>query len=88
MRLLKRIGYKAVYSTSSSYTSAANNLIENNLLEINRALVDSGKPLVALESTIITHGMPYPKNVEMALEVENEIQEFGKTKRIIYFLSL
>ena len=32
--------------------------------------VREGAPLVALESTIISHGMPYPRNVEMALEVE------------------
>ena len=31
------------------------------------------KPVVALESTIISHGMPYPKNVETALKVEKEI---------------
>lgn len=33
------------------------------------------KPIVALESTIITHGMPYPANVEMAVEVENKVRE-------------
>lgn len=34
-------------------------------------------PIVALESTIISHGMPYPQNVEMATEVENIIKENG-----------
>ncbi|MGV6987501.1 pseudouridine-5'-phosphate glycosidase [Testudinibacter sp. P80/BLE/0925] len=34
-------------------------------------------PVVALESTIISHGMPYPQNVETALEVENVIRENG-----------
>jgi len=34
----------------------------------------SGKPVVALESTIIAHGMPYPQNVETALEVEKVIR--------------
>lgn len=33
------------------------------------------RPIVALESTIITHGMPYPKNLETALQVEHIIQE-------------
>lgn len=33
------------------------------------------KPIVALESTIITHGMPYPANVQMAVEVENKVRE-------------
>lgn len=36
-----------------------------------------GKPIVALESTIISHGMPYPQNVEMAKTVENIIRENG-----------
>jgi pseudouridine-5'-phosphate glycosidase len=35
------------------------------------------KPIVALETTIISHGMPYPKNVEIALEVERIIEELG-----------
>ena len=34
-------------------------------------------PIVALESTIITHGMPYPRNVETALAVENAAREMG-----------
>ncbi|MGO6905759.1 pseudouridine-5'-phosphate glycosidase, partial [Rhizobium ruizarguesonis] len=36
-----------------------------------------GAPLVALESTIITHGMPYPGNIEMARSVEAIIREQG-----------
>lgn len=36
-----------------------------------------GKPVVALESTIISHGMPYPQNVETALKVEAAIREAG-----------
>ena len=39
--------------------------------------VAQGKPVVALESTIISHGMPYPKNVETALNVEKIIRENG-----------
>ena len=37
----------------------------------------SGKPVVALESTIISHGMPYPQNVETALNVEKIVRENG-----------
>ncbi|MGN1334169.1 MAG: pseudouridine-5'-phosphate glycosidase [Anaerovoracaceae bacterium] len=44
--------------------------------EVERAL-DEGTPVVALESTIISHGMPYPKNVETALAVEDVIRENG-----------
>ncbi len=39
--------------------------------------IESGKPVVALESTIISHGMPYPQNVETALKVEQIIRENG-----------
>ena len=41
------------------------------------AALQQGKPVVALESTIISHGMPYPKNVETALLVEQTIRENG-----------
>ena len=44
--------------------------------EVQEAL-DAGKPIVALESTIISHGMPYPQNVETALNVEKIIRENG-----------
>ncbi len=35
----------------------------------------NGEPIVALESTIIAHGMPYPKNVEIAINVEEEVRK-------------
>ena len=44
--------------------------------EVQSALND-GRPVVALESTIISHGMPYPQNVETALNVEKIIRENG-----------
>lgn len=44
--------------------------------EVKKAL-DNNKPIVALESTIISHGMPYPQNVETALKVEEIIRENG-----------
>jgi pseudouridine-5'-phosphate glycosidase len=44
--------------------------------EVAEALA-AGKPVVALESTIISHGMPYPKNVETALAVEQIIRDNG-----------
>ena len=44
--------------------------------EVAEALAN-GKPVVALESTIISHGMPYPQNVETALRVEQTIREGG-----------
>ena len=44
--------------------------------EVAEALANS-KPVVALESTIISHGMPYPQNVETALRVEQTIRDGG-----------
>ena len=44
--------------------------------EVQEAL-KAGKPVVALESTIISHGMPYPQNVETALRVEQTIRDNG-----------
>ena len=44
--------------------------------EVAEALA-AGKPVVALESTIISHGMPYPQNVETALAVERIIRDNG-----------
>ena len=44
--------------------------------EVEEAIA-SGKPVVALESTIISHGMPYPQNVETALSVEKIIRDAG-----------
>ena len=44
--------------------------------EVSKALAN-GEPVVALESTIISHGMPYPQNVETALKVEEIVRENG-----------
>ncbi|MBQ4566423.1 MAG: pseudouridine-5'-phosphate glycosidase [Oscillospiraceae bacterium] len=52
----------------------------NKYLDINPEVAEAlanGKPVVALESTIISHGMPYPQNVETALTVQNIIRENG-----------
>jgi pseudouridine-5'-phosphate glycosidase len=42
-----------------------------------------GAPIVALESTIITHGMPYPQNVETARRVEETVRQGGATPATI-----
>lgn len=43
-------------------------------LEVSRAL-DMGAPVVALESTVITHGLPHPQNLELARDMEKQIRE-------------
>lgn len=48
-----------------------------------RAALDAGAPLVALESTIITHGMPFPINRDTALAVEAEVRGAGATPATI-----
>ena len=47
---------------------------------------DANAPIVALESTIITHGMPYPQNVETAELVESDIRAAGATPATIAVL--
>lgn len=52
----------------------------NPLVSINpevKEALEQGKPVVALESTIISHGMPYPQNVEMANKTEQIIRDNG-----------
>lgn len=51
------------------------------------AALDEGKPVVALESTIISHGMPYPKNVETALLVEDEVRRNGAVPATIAIIN-
>ena len=45
-----------------------------------------GRPVVALESTVITHGLPYPQNVETALSVERVVRENGAVPATIAIL--
>ncbi|MDK3072874.1 pseudouridine-5'-phosphate glycosidase [Sedimentitalea sp. JM2-8] len=51
-----------------------------------RAARENRRPIVALESTIITHGMPYPQNVEVARQVEADIRDGGATPATIAVL--
>ena len=58
-------------------------------LRLNAEVADAlaaGRPVVALESTIISHGMPYPRNVAMAVEVEQIIRDGGATPATIAVL--
>ena len=61
----------------------------NAYLDVNpevAAAVAAGRPVVALESTIISHGMPYPQNVETALNVEKVIRANGAVPATIAIL--
>ncbi len=53
---------------------------DNSRMDIAHEVAESlaaGRPIVALESTIISHGMPYPRNAETALQVESAVREHG-----------
>lgn len=52
-----------------------------------QAAFDAGTPIVALESTIITHGMPYPQNLEMARKVEATVRDGGAEPATIAVLN-
>ena len=47
----------------------------------------NGAPVVALESTIITHGMPYPQNIETAARVEAEVRAAGAVPATIVVMA-
>ena len=51
-----------------------------------KSAIDNGEPIVALESTIICHGMPYPKNLETALHVEKTVKQNGATPATVAIL--
>lgn len=64
-------------------------MIFNQYLDVNPEVAQAlkeGKPVVALESTIISHGMPYPQNVETALNVEIVVREHGAIPATIAIL--
>ena len=64
-------------------------MIFNQYLDVNPEVAQElkeGKPVVALESTIISHGMPYPQNVETALNVEKVVREHGAIPATIAIL--
>jgi pseudouridine-5'-phosphate glycosidase len=53
--------------------------------EVRHAL-QAGQPLVALESTVITHGLPYPENLELGLQMEMDVRGAGATPATVAVL--
>ena len=51
-----------------------------------QAAIEAGKPVVALESTILSHGMPYPQNMEFGKQVEQIIRDEGAVPATIAIL--
>ncbi len=64
--------------------------IPSALLHVNPSVSNalaSGRPVVALESTLITHGLPYPDNLAAARDIEKTVREAGGTPATIAILS-
>lgn len=67
-----------------------NNVMTNEYLDISPEVAEAlanNRPVVALESTIISHGMPYPQNAETALAVEQQIRENGAVPATIAIIN-
>jgi Indigoidine synthase A like protein len=77
------IGVKVKYtiqrqSCRTLFSDAQNVRIDSNIFQILptvREALNNGQPIVALESTIIAHGMPYPSNVDLALELNQIMRD-------------
>lgn len=77
-RILTRRGFH-------SFTRVQSPLVISE--EVKQALNDKRKPVVSLESTIITHGLPYPQNLSMATEVEQVIRDNGAIPATCAFIN-
>ncbi|WP_017892477.1 pseudouridine-5'-phosphate glycosidase [Serratia sp. S4] len=67
-----------------------NNVISHDYLDISPEVAEAlanKRPVVALESTIISHGMPYPQNAQTALEVEQKIRDNGAVPATIAIIN-
>ena len=62
----------------------------NKFLEINEKVqkaLENNKPVIALESTIISHGMPYPENIQVAKNLEKIAEDTGVTPATICLMN-
>ncbi|XP_034840817.1 uncharacterized protein [Maniola hyperantus] len=85
MSRLLRITWRLQSTGFSRHTRRYSSLPLVYSEEVRQAKAE-GAPIVALESTIITHGMPYPKNLETAREVEDIVRKQGATPATIAIL--
>lgn len=73
---------KKLFFSTSNVTSLSKLKISEDV----RQAISENVPVVALESTIITHGLPYPENIQMAKEVEKLIRKNGAIPASIGFV--
>lgn len=66
-KIVKRYNSTNSFQASSAYRT----FVYGNEVKVAKK---NGQPIVALESTIITHGMPYPDNLKTAIKVENAVR--------------
>ncbi|CAH1775703.1 unnamed protein product [Owenia fusiformis] len=88
---LKKIAHKwKTFGVQASVTNFSNRTLSSDVVKIHPEIQDAitcNKPVVALESTIITHGMPYPTNVDTAKNVEAIIRNNGGIPATIAIIS-
>ena len=75
MRAFHNILRRYTTSTTSTTRSVSSSCVKV-LPEVSKAL-SSNQPVVALESTIIAHGMPYPQNIELANDISQILRDRG-----------
>ena len=66
--------------SSESYWLKRHIHLDNECFQVSREVREAitiGKPVVALESTIYTHGLPYPENLNLASRLENLVRDLG-----------
>lgn len=89
MRLLTHSTVRLVSTPTRQKSSLLDCLRRNAPIDVHPEVADAlatNKPVVALESTIITHGMPQPKNLETARSVENIVRSTGSIPATIGLL--
>ena len=79
-KIVKRYNSTNSFQTSSVYRT----FVYGNEVKVAKK---NGQPIVALESTIITHGMPYPDNLKTAIKVENAVRAKGAVPATIAILN-
>ncbi|KAG0263601.1 hypothetical protein BG011_008545 [Mortierella polycephala] len=85
-----RLGATLSFPRKNTFSAAAyrplSTLSSFNFSDEVRSALEQKKPLVALESTIISHGMPYPQNYDTALQVEQVVRDNGAIPATIAIL--
>lgn len=88
--MLSQINLTGKLAFFRQYVKSSNRFVSTSPLRITDEIqeaINCKQPIVALESTIITHGLPYPKNIEMATSVEKVVRSNGAIPATIAFVN-